>query len=110
MGIEDFIIGIQIREAKSEEMRKNIRTVKQMTKERLPKYRPELLDKEKLASAQLLLHKRYYERKSMEMAEKAKLFNIPCFVPAIDGNTEFGRDVKSLNKKLPIYIKARYHC
>lgn len=69
-------------------------------------YRPELSDKEKLAIVRQLFHEGGYKRISVETAAKAKSFNIPCFVPTIDGNMEFVRDVKSLDKSLLIYIKA----
>lgn len=69
-------------------------------------YRPELSDKEKLATVQQLIHEGGYKRISVETAAKARSFNIPCFVPTIDGNMEFVRDVKSLDNNLPIYIKA----
>lgn len=69
-------------------------------------YRPELSDKEKLATVRQLIHEGGYKRISTETAEKAKLYNIPCFVPARDGNMDFVKDVKSLDKNLPIYIKT----
>lgn len=69
-------------------------------------YRPELSDKEKLATVRQLIYEGGYKRISAETAEKAKSFNIPCFVPARDGNMDFVKDVKLLDKNLPIYIKA----
>lgn len=69
-------------------------------------YRPELSDKEKLATVRQLIHEGGYKRISVETAAKAKSFNIPCFVTTIDGNMGFVRDIKSLDKSLPIYIKA----
>lgn len=42
----------------------------------------------------------------METTEKANSFKIPCFVPTVDGNMEFVRDIKSLDKNLPIYVKT----
>lgn len=70
------------------------------------KYRPELSDKDKLETVQKLIHDGEYRRISTETAEKAKTFNIPCFVPARDGNMDFVKDVKLLDTNLPIYIKA----
>ncbi|MBD5516913.1 MAG: hypothetical protein HDR06_20345 [Lachnospiraceae bacterium] len=69
-------------------------------------YRPELSDKEKLATVRQLIHDGGYRRISTETAERAKEYNIPCFVPARDGNMDFVKDVKSLDKSLPIYIKT----
>lgn len=69
-------------------------------------YRPELSDKEKLATVRRLIHDGGYKRISVETAEKAKSFNIPCFVPARDGNMDFVKNAKLLDKNLPIYIKA----
>lgn len=68
-------------------------------------YRPELSDKEKLKTVRQLIHEGGYKRISIETAEKAKIFNIPCFVPAENGKMEYVRNVSSLDKKLPIYIK-----
>lgn len=69
-------------------------------------YRPELSDKEKLATVRQLIHDGEYRRISIETAKRAKTYNIPCFVPARDGNMDFVKDVKSLDKNLPIYIKT----
>ena len=69
-------------------------------------YRPELSDKEKLATVRQLIHDGGYRRISIETAKRAKIYNIPCFVPARDGNMDFVKDVKSLDKNLPIYIKT----
>lgn len=69
-------------------------------------YRPELSDKEKLATVRQLIYDGGYRRISTETAERAKTYNIPCFVPARDGNMDFVKDVKSLDKNLPIYIKT----
>ncbi len=71
-------------------------------------YRPELPDKEKLATVRQLIHDGEYRRISTETAERAKTYNIPCFVPAREGNMDFVivKNVKLLDKNLPIYIKA----
>ena len=69
-------------------------------------YRPELSDKEKLATVRQLIHDGEYRRISTETAERAKTYNIPCFVPAREGNMDFVKNVKLLDKNLPIYIKA----
>lgn len=69
-------------------------------------YRPELSDKEKLATVRQLIHEGGYKRISIETAEKAKIFNIPCFVPTGNGKMDYVRNVKLMDKNLPIYIKA----
>lgn len=69
-------------------------------------YCPELSDKEKLAAIRQLIDNGGYRRIPIETAKKASAFNIPCFVPARGGEMDFVRDVNSLDKNLPIYIKA----
>lgn len=69
-------------------------------------YCPELSDKEKLAAIRQLIDNGGYRRIPIETAKKASAFNIPCFVPAGGGEMDFVRDVNSLDKNLPIYIKA----
>lgn len=69
-------------------------------------YCPELSDAEKLAAIRRLIHDGGYRRISAETANKARAFSIPCFVPAGGGNMEFVRDLNSLDRNLPIYIRA----
>lgn len=69
-------------------------------------YCPELSDAEKLAAIRRLIHDEGYRRISAETANRARAFSIPCFVPAGGGNMEFVRDLNSLDRNLPIYIRA----
>ncbi len=69
-------------------------------------YCPELSDKEKLAAIRQLINDGGCRRIPIETAKKARAFNIPCFVPARGGEMDFVRDVNSLDKNIPIYIKA----
>lgn len=69
-------------------------------------YCPELSDKEKLAAIRQLINDGGYRRIPAEAAKKAREFSIPCFVPAGGGEMDFVRDINSLDKNLPIYIKA----
>lgn len=68
-------------------------------------YRPELSDKEKLAAFRKIIHDGGYKRISMETAEKAKAFSIPCFAPSRNGSMDYMRDIKPLDKSLPVYMK-----
>lgn len=68
-------------------------------------YCPALSDKEKLETFQNLVRGGGYHRISMETAQMAADFNIPCFVPVKDGSMDYVRDVKALDKSLPIYMK-----
>lgn len=69
-------------------------------------YCPELSDKEKLAAIRQLIQDGGYRRIPTEAAKKAREFSIPCFVPVRGGKMDFVRDVNSLDKNIPIYIKA----
>ncbi len=68
-------------------------------------YRPKLSDKEKLAAFRKIIHDGGYKRISMETAEKAKAFNIPCFAPSRNGSMDYVRDIKPLDRNLPVYMK-----
>lgn len=69
------------------------------------RYRSELSDREKLAEAKKIIHEGGYKRISIETAERAEAFSIPCFAFAGKGHMDCVRDIKALDKNLPIYIK-----